>query len=102
MRIHRTGIRNNESSFTHGSQGTTYAFQGRESSACYEKEEQDRKKKVFLRQVYTNMQRVGKRNQHYDKFSQRLRGDLVNSYTRRKQTSDNDWQFGLMQSKLRE
>ena len=97
MRIHRTGARNNESSFTQGSNGTTYAFQGRESSTCPEqKEEQDRKKKVFLRQVYTNMQRMGKRNHHYDKFSQRLRADLTNSYTRRKQTIDNDWQFGLM------
>ena len=102
VRIHRTGQRNNESSFTQGSQGTAFAPAGRESSTYENKEEADRKKKVFLRQVYTNMQRMGKRNHHYDKFSLRLKADLNNSYKRRKQTSDNDWQFGLMQSKLRE
>ena len=44
--------------------------------------------KDFLRQVYTNMQKTGRRNRHYEQYSRRLKVELTNSYVRRKVESN--------------
>ena len=63
-------------------------------------ESYDRKKKAFLRQVYTNMQNTETNKKRlFDKYSKNLEKDLNNAYIRRTKI-DNEWHVRVMNSKL--
>ena len=60
----------------------------------------ERKKKAFLRQVYTNMQnKESGKKRLYDKYSKKYANELNNTYMPRTK-EDNEWQYRLMNSKL--
>ena len=87
-------VMGSDDSFTVGQSGANIYHNKKNSSQL-----SDRQKKVFLRQVYTNMQKTGKRNHHYQKIKESLKAYLKNQYCRRK-PQDNEWQFRIMNSKL--